>query len=230
MTNQPYIKQLKTDTVTALNALNKENQAFVRNLMLSMYGGNIFKDETALGLKLNEIINDFVQAEQDGLSAEEFFGHQPKKASQEILAAIPNKKVSDVIKDNLLLSFLTVFFVAFLSSISTRTINGVDHAYFSILSTILTPTLIALLIYLVFKVISFTAFAKDFLKIIVLACLIFATLYFIVFLFGHPIHWLSFEVPMFWIDCQLIATLLYLTSMIIITILTIRKSRKSSSL
>lgn len=53
MTNQPYIKQLKTDTVTALNALNKENQAFVRNLMLSMYGGNIFKDETALGLKLN---------------------------------------------------------------------------------------------------------------------------------------------------------------------------------
>lgn len=164
MTNQPYIKQLKTDTINALNALNKENQAFVRNLMLSMYGGNIFKDETALGLKLNEIINDFAQAEQDGLSAEDFFGHQPKKASQEILAAIPNKKVSDVIKDNLLLYFLTVFFVAFLSSISTRTINSVDHAYFSILSTVLTPTLIALLIYLVFKVISFTAFAKDFLK------------------------------------------------------------------
>jgi hypothetical protein len=41
--------------------------------MFSMYGGNIFKDETALGLKLNEIINDFAQAEQDGLSAEDFF-------------------------------------------------------------------------------------------------------------------------------------------------------------
>ena len=79
MTYQPYIKQLKTDTITVLNGLSKENHAFVRNLMFSMYGGNIFKDETALGLKLNEIINDFAQAEQDGLSAEDFFGHQPKK-------------------------------------------------------------------------------------------------------------------------------------------------------
>ena len=224
MTTNQHLKYLKTDTINALNALNKENQAFVRNLMLSMYGGNIFKDETALGLKLNEIINDLAQAERDGLSAEEFFGHQPKKASQEILAAIPNKKVSDVIKDNRFLFCITVLFVAFISSINTRSVTGVDHAYFSILSTVLTPTLIALLIYLVFKAISFIAFAKDSLKIIVLACLIFATLYFTVFLFGHPIHWLSFELPMFWIDCQLIAVILYLISMIII--LTIRKSRK----
>ncbi|MFZ2348413.1 hypothetical protein [Lactococcus chungangensis] len=79
MTYQPYIKQLKADTITVLNGLSKENHAFVRNLMFSIYGGNIFKDETALGLKLNEIINDFAQAEQDGLSAEDFFGHQPKK-------------------------------------------------------------------------------------------------------------------------------------------------------
>ncbi len=164
MTYQPYIKQLKADTITVLNGLSKENHAFVRNLMFSIYGGNIFKDETALGLKLNEIINDFAQAEQDGLSAEDFFGHQPKKASQEILAAIPNKKVSDVIKDNLLLSGITFLFVAFLSSISIRSFDGFNHAYFSILSTVLTPMLIALLIYFVFKTISFTAFAKYFLK------------------------------------------------------------------
>ena len=87
-----------------------------------------------------------------------------KKASQEILAAIPNKKVSDVIKDNLLLSGITFLFVAFLSSISICSFDGVNHAYFSILSTVLTPMLIALLIYFVFKTISFTAFAKDFLK------------------------------------------------------------------
>ncbi|GAB2022738.1 hypothetical protein RyT2_18120 [Pseudolactococcus yaeyamensis] len=228
MTNQPYIKQLKTDTISALNALNKENQAFVRNLMLSMYGDNIFKDETALGLKLNEIINDFAQAEQDGISAEDFFGQQPKKASQEILAAIPNKKVSDVIKDNLLLFCITVLFVAFLSSISIRNINGADHAYFSILSAVLTPTLISLLIYLIFKIFSFIAFTKDLLKIVALFCLTSLTFYFMVFLLGNPIHWLSFEVPMFWVDCQLIAVLLYLTSMLSITLLTVHKSRKSS--
>ena len=226
MTYQPYIKQLKADTITVLNGLSKENHAFVRNLMFSIYGGNIFKDETALGLKLNEIINDFAQAEQDGLSAEDFFGHQPKKASQEILAAIPNKKVSDVIKDNLLLSGITFLFVAFLSSISIRSFDGVNHAYFSILSTVLTPMLIALLIYFVFKTISFTAFAKDFFKIIILSCLSFITLYLIVFLFKNPIHWLSFQVPMFLSDCQLIAVVLYLISMMIITILTIRKSSK----
>jgi hypothetical protein len=215
-------KRSHAETIANLNALNQSNQAFVRNLMLAMFGDSVFKDPVALERKLNEIINDIAQAERDGMTAEAFFGHHPRRASQKILAALPNQKLGEMIKANWRIFCLTLLFACFLSSISLRTVNGTDHAYFSILSTFLTPTLLTILIWFDFKLISWVSFKQKGLKFLTTFALSFATIYLAGFLFRNPIRWLSFEVPRFWITCQFIAMLIYLLIMII---LTIRNSR-----
>lgn len=214
MASQQYTKLLSTETHSVIKALSKNNQLFVTDFLLTMTGDTLLKDETTVQLKLAEVINDIAQAEKDGYTAQVLLGTDPKKVAKDILAAMPNKKIGTLIKENLTLLCITLIFVIFLSSIGIHRINGIDKAYFSIISALLTPLIIALLIFIALKLIKFSAFKSRFIKGLCLFICTFGIVYLSSFLFSRPIYWLSFEVPIILETGQLIAVLLYLIGLV----------------
>ncbi|PCS06563.1 hypothetical protein RU86_GL000222 [Lactococcus piscium] len=194
--------------------MSKNNQLFVTDFLLTMTGDILLKDETIVQLKLAEVINDIAQAEKDGYTAQMLLGTDPKKVAKAILAAMPNKKIGTLIKENLTLFCITLIFVIFLSSIGIHNINGIDKAYFSIISALLTPLIIACLIFIALKLINFSAFKSRLIKGLCLFICTFGIVYLSSFLFSRPIYWLSFEVPLILETGQLIAVLLYLISLV----------------
>lgn len=214
MASQQYTNLLSTETRSVIKALSKNNQLFVTDFLLTMTGDILLKDETIIQLKLAEVINDIAQAEKDGYTAQALLGSDPKKVAKDILAAMPNKKLGTIIKENLILFCITLIFVIFLSSIGIHRINGVDQAYFSIISALLTPLIIAFLVFIALKLINFSAFKSRFIKGLCLFVCTFGIVYLSSFLFSRPIYWLSFEVPIILETGQLIAILLYLISLV----------------
>lgn len=214
MASQQYTNLLSTETRSVIKALSKHNQLFVTDFLLTMTGDTLLKDETTVQLKLAEVINDIAQAEKDGYTAQMLLGNDPKKVANDILSAMPNKKIGTLIKEHLTLFCITLFFVIFLSSIGIHRINGVDQAYFSIISALLTPLIIAFLIFIALKLINFSAFKSRFIKVLCLFICTFGIVYLSSFLFSRPIYWLSFEVPIILETGQLIAVLLYFIGLI----------------
>lgn len=214
MASQQYTKLLSTETNSVIKTLSKNNQLFVTDFLLTMTGGSLLKDETIIQLKLAEVINDIAQAEKDGYTAQVLLGTDPKKVAKDILAAMPNKKIGTLIKENLTLLCITLIFVIFLSSIGIHNINGIDKAYFSIISALLTPLIIAFLIFIALKLIKFSAFKSRFIKGLCLFICTFGIVYLSSLLFSRPIYWLSFEVPIILETGQLIAVLLYLIGLV----------------
>ncbi|MGX7048852.1 hypothetical protein [Pseudolactococcus piscium] len=214
MASQQYTNLLSTETRSVIKALSKNNQLFVTDFLLTMTGDILLKDETIVQLKLAEVINDIAQAEKDGYTAQMLLGTDPKKVAKAILAAMPNKKIGTLIKENLTLFCITLIFVIFLSSIGIHNINGIDKAYFSIISALLTPLIIACLIFIALKLINFSAFKSRLIKGLCLFICTFGIVYLSSFLFSRPIYWLSFEVPLILETGQLIAVLLYLISLV----------------
>ena len=156
----------KNNTTTALidytimKTFNKKNKKFADNLIAFMTSKSFFKDENTIVLKINEILNDIAQAEIDGISAIDLFGNEPKNVANEIMNAIPNQKVSELFKRYSLSILYLIVISGILSSMSTRTIQDVEHAYFSVLSLIITPISLLLFVFLIFKFINFISFTN----------------------------------------------------------------------
>ena len=156
----------KNNTTTALidytimKTFNKENKKFADNLIAYMTSKSFFKDDNTIILKINEILNDIAQAEIDGISAINLFGNEPKQVAKEIMNAIPNQKTSGFLKKNSLGFLYLIVISCILSSISFRTIQDVDHAFFSVLSLIITPISLLLLVFLCIEFISFISFTN----------------------------------------------------------------------
>lgn len=199
------MKEEKTTTQINSNiikTLNKENRKFTDNLIAYMVSKSLLKDNNVLNLKINEILNDIVQAENDSISAVDFFGNNPKNAAKEILDAIPNKKTGDILKEHASECLYLIFISGILSSISFRTIQDIDHAYFSVLSLIITPVSLLLITILFLEFISFTSFIntknKKTLTLAILgfiSCLV-ALSFLITFERTFDIRIFKFEIPL----------------------------------
>lgn len=86
---------MKVDKIIAENSLQQkklsaENQTYYENLLLFMRGHSVLKNDIVLEMSLLEILNDLVQAQTDGISASDYYGHDPKAQAQALLDAIPN--------------------------------------------------------------------------------------------------------------------------------------------
>lgn len=143
-----------------LKTLNKENKKFADNLIAYMLSKSFFKDENTIVLKINELLNDIAQAESEGALAVDLFGGDPKYVAKAVIKAIPNLKTSDFFKKNSLPFLYLIVLAGILSSISFRTVQGVEHAYFSVLSLIITPLSLFLLVLLCLEFVSFISFTN----------------------------------------------------------------------
>lgn len=72
--------------------LEPDNKEYYKKLLEYVRFGNWFKDNNQAEEILLEVLQDLIAAQKVGLSAEEYFGKNPRKSADEILKTIDNKK------------------------------------------------------------------------------------------------------------------------------------------
>ena len=89
---------VKTKTLVKQNnerrkLLNEENTVYYENLLVYIRT-SFLKDDRATEEVLMELLEHLLSAQQDGKTAEEVFGKEPKELADEIIAGLPNEKPS----------------------------------------------------------------------------------------------------------------------------------------
>ncbi|WP_192987702.1 DUF1129 domain-containing protein [Carnobacterium mobile] len=79
---------IKTNT-TLQESLTKENEKYYGNLLIYVRGMALFRDEKKSEELLLEVLQDVLDAQDQGVSAEEYFGENPKKTADEIIKQLP---------------------------------------------------------------------------------------------------------------------------------------------
>lgn len=85
---------MKSPSFTKENAklqefLNPINEEYYGSLLVYIRGKSFFKDEKSLEGALFEILQDILDAQENGETAEEYFGKQPKEIADELLKETP---------------------------------------------------------------------------------------------------------------------------------------------
>lgn len=86
----------------AMNRLNEDLVIADRNYFMKLRGymglSSLMKDEKAINKQLYQMHLDFLSAQDDGLSAEEFFGNDPKGMANQLLDELPRTSFSNLVK------------------------------------------------------------------------------------------------------------------------------------
>lgn len=69
--------------------LNAENARYYGDLLLYLRGKSVFKDDQIIEEKALEILQDILDAQSVGQSAETYFGQNPKVVADDLLANVP---------------------------------------------------------------------------------------------------------------------------------------------
>ena len=63
---------------------------FYENILVYIRIEGLTRDENKMEVQLLNILQDIIDAQNDGLTAEEYFGKNPKELADEILLAMPS--------------------------------------------------------------------------------------------------------------------------------------------
>ncbi|GAB2022739.1 hypothetical protein RyT2_18130 [Pseudolactococcus yaeyamensis] len=209
-------KQLMKNSYQILNSLTPDNGQFFYDLMQYLRTKAFLKNALSLELKINEIANDLKKADLEGISAETFFGNQPKETAQDILKSLPNDKISHLFKTHflLLISFFGVMPFAF--SAYTDEINGIEHHYISFLAILLMASYSILFMFITSALISRGVFNQKMRKTTPYLIWMTMMITYMIPMFLHLLHldiW-RYEIPAYWqptaITITMIAAVLYL--------------------
>lgn len=74
---------------TLQESLTKENEKYYGNLLVYVRGMALFRDEKKSEELLLEVLQDMLDAQDQGVSAEEYFGENPKKMLMKLLSNCP---------------------------------------------------------------------------------------------------------------------------------------------
>lgn len=69
--------------------LNPINEEYYGNLLIYVRSNSVFKDEKILEEALLEILQDILDAQENGETAEDYFGKQPKEIADALLKEVP---------------------------------------------------------------------------------------------------------------------------------------------
>lgn len=130
------------------NNLNEINREYYEDILVYIrIGGNIFKDEKQTEEILMELLNDLIEAQGQGMDAEEYFGKSPKSMSDDIIKNISIGSKKDIV-GILSYTFFIYMMVAFYPDL-VKPNNGIDIGKMLILAAINFTGVI-----LVFKIVS----------------------------------------------------------------------------
>lgn len=97
--------------------LTGENEKYYSDFLLYMRLNSFMKDQAAIESNLLEILQDVIDAQREGLTAEQYFGKNPHILADELLHQVP-KKVGEVFKLVLYFVGAYMFFALLPSMIS----------------------------------------------------------------------------------------------------------------
>lgn len=97
--------------------LTGENEKYYSDLLLYMRLNSFMKDQAAIESNLLEILQDIIDAQREGMTAEQYFGKNPHVLADELLHQVP-KKVGEVFKLVLYFVGAYMFFALLPSMIS----------------------------------------------------------------------------------------------------------------
>ncbi|KRL12399.1 hypothetical protein [Schleiferilactobacillus perolens] len=81
--------QLIEENNTLREQLTPANKKYYEDLLLYMRTKEILKDDAVIEQELLTILTDIIAAQQDGVSAVDYFGKQPQETADDILAEVP---------------------------------------------------------------------------------------------------------------------------------------------
>lgn len=91
--------------------LNDKNEQFYDDFLVYVRLRSFSKNEQQTEIMLINILQDILEAQQNGVSAQEYFGNEPKQIADELIKEIPNDW-KNVVKLSIMtiLAYLTVVF------------------------------------------------------------------------------------------------------------------------
>lgn len=142
----------------AMNRLNKEfsavDQDYFEKLRGYMGMSGLFKEEIAINRQLYQMHLDFMSAQEDGLSAEEFFGNNPKEMADQLLEEIPRTSFKTLLQYVGIVGVI-IWGTRFMSDFNTSTPVVINPALY-----IFDLVLVFSLIMVLFKVIQVSVYRK----------------------------------------------------------------------
>lgn len=99
-----YTKKMESE----LDGLRLENYDYFKKMVSYAGYRGYFCDGDALSENLYNMVCDLKEAERDGLTAEEFFGKDPKSMMDQIIAETPKRRLGEYIKLALVIFALTI--------------------------------------------------------------------------------------------------------------------------
>lgn len=127
--------------------LNPTDLEYFDNLQVYLSTSGLFFNEDAVYLQLLSMLQDLIDAQQDHLSAEDFFGNNPKTMANEILQQLPKPKLREQINLLLMIFGISWFFLLLSSQNSDEglKINLLAFLLLPILETIVIEIMMQLL-------------------------------------------------------------------------------------
>ncbi|MER2226437.1 MAG: hypothetical protein ABS916_05215 [Carnobacterium sp.] len=126
---------MKTSELIKANAtlqesLTKENNEYYGNLVIYVRAMSLFRDEKKSEELLLEVLQDILDAQNQGVSAEHYFGRNPKKIADEIIKQLPINLL-DILK--IFLSSLGVYSIICILPALILPEKGLDIGRFTVI-------------------------------------------------------------------------------------------------
>ncbi|WP_238157795.1 hypothetical protein [Lacticaseibacillus chiayiensis] len=117
------VNKLAAENNQLRKQLIKANRDYYEDLVVYMRGKNLFRDDYQLEESLLGILQDLIDAQNDGTDTMTYFGHDPKQTATELLKTIP-LRIGNFIWFNLKLAAMMIFiFLAAASDLSKRNLR-----------------------------------------------------------------------------------------------------------
>lgn len=115
-------KQMIAENNRLRTKLTEENQTYYEDLMVYMRTVNIFNEEEEVEQTLLQVLQDILEAQENGESAEAFFGQKPQEAADQMIQNF-GKPSPKVFLEIVGIVFGVSSFFSLLSQLSSNTIN-----------------------------------------------------------------------------------------------------------
>ena len=153
------IDQLTEENNRRREKLTPQNRTYYEDLMVYVRTTALFKREVDVETILLDILNDVLEAQGHGQSAEEYFGKNPKESADEIVRELPRS-----LSENLKLAMTVVLGYVLFFLLPTLAVPGVPVDFGNIISL---AAFAFVFVMVIMWVISRTVYQKTVVKVIV---------------------------------------------------------------
>lgn len=147
------LKELIEENNRLRGLLTTENEKYYSDILLNIRSKDMLKNDIEVEETLLELLNDLLDAQKQGITAEDYFGIDSKKLSDEIIENIGNMTLKDISKFFLSIFAIFTMFSLFYELVSLGSRVDIGRILFG--AILLMPV-----IFIIFKLINSEVYSK----------------------------------------------------------------------